>query len=60
MIHTAAAIWLALAAISLAITAIHDHHNITPRKILVGLTLGPVAVVLGVMILAAAAIGGRE
>lgn len=55
MIHTAASIWLALAAISLAITAIHDEPDaITPRKVLIGLVFGPVAVVLGAMILAAA------
>lgn len=58
--NTAASIWLALAAISLAITAIHDHRNITPRKVLIGLTLGPVAVVLRAALLAAAAIRGRE
>jgi hypothetical protein len=52
--NTALSIWLLLAAISLSLTAIHDHRAITPRKVLVGLTFGPVAVVLGAMILAAA------
>jgi hypothetical protein len=46
--------WLALAAVSLTITAIHDHRKITPRKVLIGLAFGPVAVVLGAMVLAAA------
>ena len=57
---TAAAIWLALAAISLACTLSCDGEPLTWRKTVIGLTFGPIAIIVGALVLAAAAIGGRR
>ena len=54
---TAAAIWLALAAISLACTLAYDGEPLTWHKAIIGLTFGPIAIIVGALVLAAAAIG---
>ena len=52
----AALAWLALGTTSLALTLAHDETPLTPRKVAVAYTFGPIAVAIGAVVLITAAL----